>query len=156
MVTRVRSRNDWLREARLALLKSGPDGVRVEPLARALGVTKGSFYWHFKDRGELMETLLREWEDETQLLTDALKSTDPRGGFEAMLEELARRTHASERGESPSDAAIFAWASIDPRVAARVNRSESERMKLFRKLTGKHGVADLFYYAYHGFLLRRR
>ncbi|HEY8176344.1 MAG TPA: hypothetical protein VIF32_11660 [Gemmatimonadaceae bacterium] len=70
--------------------------------------------------------------------------------------ELARRNLASERGESPSDAAIFAWAATDPRVAERANRAEAERMRLFRTLTRKPGVADLFYYAYHGFLLRRR
>jgi len=156
MATRVRSREDWLRAARLALLHRGPDGVRVEPLARALGVTKGSFYWHFKDRGELMEALLREWEDETRLLTDALASTDPRGAILAVIERLAVTTRTSERGESPSDAAIFAWAATDRAVARRAHRAERERMALFRRLTGRDALADLFYYAYHGFLLRRR
>ena len=153
---RTRSRTDWLRAARLALLKRGRDGVRVESLARTLKVTKGSFYWHFKDRGDLMETLLREWEDETRLLTDALRSADPRGALPAILEELAHRNRSSERGESPSDAAIFAWAAVDPKVARRANAAERERMRLFQAITGKRDVADLFYYAYHGFLLRRR
>lgn len=156
MVTRTRTKDDWLRAARLALLHRGRDGVRVEALARTLGVTKGSFYWHFKDRRALMEALLHEWEEETQLLTDALRSADSRGALPAVIEELGRRNQSSERGESPSDAAIFAWAALDPRVAKRVNRSERERMSLFRKLTGKRDVADLFYYAYHGYLLRRR
>ena len=156
MAPRTRSKDDWLRAARLALLHRGRDGVRVESLARALGVTKGSFYWHFKDRRELMEALLREWEEETRLLTDALRSADPRGALPAVIEELARRNQTSERGESPSDAAIFAWAALDPMVAKRANRAEHERMLLFRKLTGKRAAADLFYYAYHGYLLRRR
>ncbi len=156
MALRTRTKDDWLRAARLALLHRGRDGVRVESLARALGVTKGSFYWHFKDRRALMEALLREWEEETQLLTDALKSADPQGALPAVIEELGRRNQTSERGESPSDAAIFAWAALDPGVAKRVNRSERERMSLFRKLTRKRDVADLFYYAYHGYLLRRR
>jgi CubicO group peptidase (beta-lactamase class C family) len=151
-----RSRADWLRAARLALLHRGHEAVRVEPLARALGVTKGSFYWHFKDRADLMDALLREWEEEAGLLTEALNSLDPLGALPAVFEELGRRNRSSERGESPSDAAIFAWASVDPKVAKRVHRSERERMRLFRKLTGKRDVADLFYYAYHGFLLRRR
>jgi len=151
-----RSQQDWLRAARLALLQRGHDGVRIEPLARALGVTKGSFYWHFKDRGELLEGLLREWEEEATLLTEALNTLDPLAALPAVFEELARRNRSSERGESPSDAAIFAWAATDPKVAKRVHRSERQRMRLFRKLTGKRDVADLFYYAYHGFLLRRR
>src|SRR5262245_9594305 len=156
MAPPTRSRDDWMRAARLALLHRGRDGVRVEPLARFLGVTKGSFYWHFRDRRELMEALLREWEEETRLLTDALKSVDPLAALPAILEELDRRNRSSERGESPSDAAIFAWAAVDPRVARRANRAERERMLLFRKLTGRREIADLFYYAYHGFLLRRR
>lgn len=151
-----RSRADWLRAARLALLHRGPEAVRVEPLARALGVTKGSFYWHFADRGELLEALLVEWEEETALLTDALRQADPRDELPAIMAELDRRNVASERGESPSDAAVFAWAASDPAVATRANRAEAERMRLFRRLTGKKEIADLFYYAYHGFLLRRR
>lgn len=130
--------------------------MRVEPLARALGVTKGSFYWHFADRGELLEALLVEWEEETALLTDALRQADPRDELPAIMAELDRRNVASERGESPSDAAVFAWAASDPAVATRANRAEAERMRLFRRLTGKKEIADLFYYAYHGFLLRRR
>ena len=156
MVTPTRTREDWLRAARLALLHRGPHGVRVEVLARALGVTKGSFYWHFQDRRELMEALLREWEEEDQLLTDALKTADPIGALPEILTELGRRNLASERGESASDAAIFSWAALDQHVAKRTERSERRRMQLFRKLTGKRDLADLFYYAYHGFLLRRR
>jgi CubicO group peptidase (beta-lactamase class C family) len=156
MATPTRTREDWLRAARLALLKRGADGVRVEPLAAFLGVTKGSFYWHFIDRAELLEALLVEWEEETRLLTDALRSASPIQELPAILDELGRLNRASERGESPSDAAIFAWAAVDPKVAKRANRAERERMRLFRRLTGKHGLADLFYYAYHGFLLRRR
>jgi CubicO group peptidase (beta-lactamase class C family) len=156
MAADSRTRADWLRAARLALLHRGVEGVRVEPLALDLGVTKGSFYWHFKDRGELLEALLREWEEETRILTDALKTEAPRQELPGILEELARRNRASERGDSPSDAAVFAWAALDPKVARRANRAERERMRLFRKLTGKPAVADLFFYAYHGFLLRRR
>lgn len=156
MVKGILTKADWLRAARLALLHQGRDGVRVEALARSLGVTKGSFYWHFRDRRELMEALLQEWEDETQFLTEALKTADPRAALPAVIEELDRRNRSSERGESPSDAAIFAWAAVDPKVAKRVHRSERERMRLFRKLTGRRDLADLFYYAYHGFLLRRR
>src|SRR6266853_3449415 len=148
--------SDWMRAARLALLHSGPNGVRVEPLARALRVTKGSFYWHFRDRADLLEALLAEWEAEASLLSDAIGSSDPAADFRKILLEVARRTHASERGEWPSDAAIFAWAAVDPVVAKRVNKGEVIRMKLLRELTGRPDVADLFYYAYQGLLHRRR
>ncbi len=103
-----------------------------------------------------MEALLREWEEEAQILTDALKSADPIAALPAIVEELGRRNLASERGDSPSDAAIFSWAAVDSHVALRTQRAERERMRLFRQLTGRGDLADLFYYAYHGFLLRRR
>jgi AcrR family transcriptional regulator len=148
--------SDWMQAARVALLHSGPDGVRVEPLARALGVTKGSFYWHFRDRADLLEALLAEWEAEVSLLSDAIGSADPAADLRKILLEVERRTHASERGEWPSDAAIFAWAAVDPMVAKRVNRGEVIRMKLLRELTGRPEIADLFYYAYQGLLHRRR
>ncbi len=150
------AKEDWLRAARLALLAGGVEAVRVEPLARTLGVTKGSFYWHFADRAELLEALLMEWEAETRLLSDALRAAKPRRELPSIIAELNRRNVASERGESPSDAAIFAWAASDPAVARRANKVEAERMLLFRRITGKKALADLFFYAYHGFLLRRR
>ena len=61
-----------MRAARLALLNGGPSAVRVEILARELRVSKGSFYWHFKNRKALMEALLREWEEEKSALFDLL------------------------------------------------------------------------------------
>ena len=148
--------SEWMRAARLALLHSGPDGVRVEPLARALGVTKGSFYWHFRDRADLLEALVVEWEAEASLLSDALGNSDPAADLRKILLEVERRTHASERGEWPSDTAIFAWAAVDPAIAKRVNKGEVIRMRLLRELTGRPEIADLFYYAYQGLLHRRR
>jgi AcrR family transcriptional regulator len=60
---RVRlSRDDWVRAALLALADGGPAAVAVEPLAARLGATKGSFYWHFRDRQELIEATLAHWE----------------------------------------------------------------------------------------------
>jgi AcrR family transcriptional regulator len=152
----TRTRDDWLRAARLALLHHGPEGVRVEPLARELAVTKGSFYWHFKDRGALLEALLDEWETEPLTVFANLDDADRPGALEQLLAELRRRTLASERGDEPSDAAIFAWAAIDKSIASRVRKGEQLRINLFAELTGQPDLALLFYYAYHGFLLRRR
>ena len=149
-------KSDWLRAARLALLHHGPDGVRVEPLARDLGVTKGSFYWHFGDRSDLLEALLKEWEAESSLLIEGLAEANPVEALEKILDEVRRRTLASERGEWPSDVAIFAWAGTDPAVARRVNKTEDERMRLFRNFAERWEMADFFYYAYQGFLARRR
>lgn len=150
------SKADWLKAARLALLHNGPDGVRVEPLARDLGVTKGSFYWHFTDRNDLLGALLKEWEEETDVFLENLGELDPHRALEKILEIVKQRTLASEKGESPSDVAIFTWAQLDPEVAKRVNKSEEERMGLLRNFAERQEIADLFYYAYQGLLFRRR
>ena len=55
-------RSSWIHEGLRALAAGGPDAVRIEPLARALGVTKGGFYWHFADRRALLDEMLDAWE----------------------------------------------------------------------------------------------
>jgi AcrR family transcriptional regulator len=149
-------REDWLRAARLALLKGGAEAVRVAKVARDLGVTKGSFYWHFKDRDELLEMLLREWEDE---LSEILSQLDHPAGDEALaelIEGLVERAKLSEEGKVPSDAAIFAWAAVSPRVARRVNRAEERRLELLTQLIPDRGRVEVLYLAWLGFVARGR
>src|SRR5215212_9066491 len=55
-------RTSWIEEGFRALGTGGPDSVRIEKLAQALGVTKGGFYWHFDDRPALLEEMLDTWE----------------------------------------------------------------------------------------------
>ena len=60
--TRRLTRDDWLRAALETMREKGVDGVKVAPLAAEMGVTTGSFYWHFKNRRELLDGLLEFWE----------------------------------------------------------------------------------------------
>jgi len=149
-------KKDWMRAARLALLMGGASAVRVETLARELHVSKGSFYWHFKNREALLEALLREWEEEKSLLSDLLGERDRHEALAKFFKELERRVVISERGEWPSDAAIFGWAAVSPKVARRANKEEETRIRLIKKLLGDDDLGDFFYMAYLGFLLRRR
>ena len=55
-------REDWVNAAFERLGAGGVEAVRVEPLAKDLGVTKGSFYWHFRDREALLDAVLEAWE----------------------------------------------------------------------------------------------
>ena len=150
-------KKDWMQAARLALLNGGPEAVRVEKLARNLKVTKGSFYWHFKDRDEILEALLREWEEETSTIAaEALSQRTPREALSIILAELKQRVVLSERGEAPSDAAIFAWASVSLKVGKRVNQVEQQRIALLTSLTGLPDRGEFAYLAFIGFLMRRR
>jgi AcrR family transcriptional regulator len=128
----------------------------VERLARDLGVTKGSFYWHFADRAELLEALISEWEAEADLLIRAIGVPDARSGLAGLLDQLRINVVTSEDGKVPSDAAIFAWASVDPAIDARVKTAEEERIALLATLLGSRQQAELAYMAYLGFILRRR
>jgi AcrR family transcriptional regulator len=149
------ARNDWLRAARLALLKGGEDAVRVERLARDLHVTKGSFYWHFRDRKELLELLLREWEQE--LSKDIIPRLRGRRGTEALvslLQLLVKRVPLGDQGILPSDAAIFTWAAVSPDVARRVNRAERQRLRLLKHIIGDLHLVETLYLVWLGFVAR--
>lgn len=139
----------------MALLRGGIEEVRVERMARDLNVTKGSFYWHFKDRDELLEVLLREWEEE--LLHDIIPRLNGRRGREALLlllRLMVERVPLGEKGILPSDAAVFTWASVSPAVARRVNRAEKKRIELLKKLIGDPDRTELLYLVWLGFVAR--
>jgi len=147
-------REDWLRAARLALLKGGVEAARVEKLARDLHVTKGSFYWHFKDRDQMLESLLREWENEAAEIVQQLGSGGPEEKFQTLAKVLEQRARLSEQGGVPSDAAIFAWASTDPAVARRVNKAEEERIRLLMRVIGRRDRTEIVYLVWLGFVAR--
>ena len=148
-------RDDWLRAARLALLKGGVEAVRVERLSRDLRVTKGSFYWHFKDREELLEHLLREWEEELrQEIIPQLGGRRGREALQRLTRLMIKRVPLGERGDLPSDAAIFTWAAVSAEVAQRVNRAEQRRIEALKRVLGSSHRAELLYLVWLGFVAR--
>jgi AcrR family transcriptional regulator len=125
MATRDRSSADWLRAAARRLAGGGIAAVAVEPLARELGVTKGSFYWHFRDRAALLAALLAGWEARaTAPLLDRLRRVA--GGPAARLAALAA-TVAAEGGGA-LDPAMRGWAACDGAAAATVARVDAARL----------------------------
>jgi AcrR family transcriptional regulator len=125
LVTADRTAADWLRAAAKRLAAGGSEAVAIEPLARDMGVTKGSFYWHFRDRPALLEALLADWESRaTAPLLDRLKRLGA-----APAERLAAlmATVAAE-GAGSLDPAIRAWAQRDARAAAAVGRVDGARL----------------------------
>ncbi|MGA2050720.1 MAG: helix-turn-helix domain-containing protein [Terracidiphilus sp.] len=149
------SRDDWLKAARLALLTGGVEAVRVEKLARNLRVTKGSFYWHFKDREELLDLLLREWEEELRKeIIPRLDGRRGREGLQMLLQLLAKQVPLGEEGALPSDAAMFTWASVSPVIAQRVNHAERRRIQLLKDIIGSSPHVELLYLIWVGFVAR--
>lgn len=89
------TRDDWLEAATSAMAHGGVRGIRVERLARALRASKGSFYWHFRDRAELIRATLDRWEQlETDRVIEVVESTsDPRERLRRLL-AIAHRQDA--------------------------------------------------------------
>jgi AcrR family transcriptional regulator len=119
-------KEDWVAAARRRLTSSGVDAVRVELLARDLGVTKGSFYWHFKDRADLLDALLRDWEEITVRATAALaEPATPAQRTKHFLETVT--ASAADPDEAALERAVLAWAQHDTAVAKRVATVEKKR-----------------------------
>src|SRR5258708_9047170 len=116
----------------LALAAGGPDAVRVELLARALGVTRGGFYWHFTDRSALLAEMLDTWERAT---TDEVVERLEREGGDASA-KLRRLLALTSTSVLRTDLAVRDWAQRDPAVAERLRRIDNRRMDGLRSLFG--------------------
>src|SRR5450432_2810686 len=126
-------RRRWIEEGLRALAAGGPDAVRIEPLAKALGVTRGGFYWHFDDRAALLEEMLDTWE---RASTDEVIERVEREGGDARAK--LRRAGALTFSDwlLPIDLAVRDWARRDPKVGERLRRVDNRRMDYLRLLFG--------------------
>lgn len=114
---------DWIRAASSRLSREGIEAVRVEVLARDLRVSKGSFYWHFRDREDLLSSVLAQWEqEEVAWLQDAASGETSAAARWANLVE-----RSAEEQRCRFEAALRAWARRDDRVAVRVAAIEKGR-----------------------------
>jgi AcrR family transcriptional regulator len=119
-------KTQWVVAGLDALRKGGVAEVRVERLAESLGITKGSFYWHFRNRGELLKALLEFWSREmTDVEFERIQAL--RMGVAERLAELAE--DVLEKGMGRYDPAIRAWARHDRKVAAAVARVDRRRVR---------------------------
>jgi AcrR family transcriptional regulator len=118
------TRDDWISGAWDMLGENGLDGVRVEPLARRLGVTKGSFYWHFKDRQQLMDALLDRWFSiwDDQMLPDMEEAANPADRIWALFESVVGRV---TRGQTVS---LRMMSHSDADVARRIEERDAQRL----------------------------
>ena len=131
------SRDDWLKAAlhRSAL---GIDAVKVAPLAAELGVTTGSFYWHFKNRRELLDALLDYWEREmTDVAIKALRefTGSPSDRILRLMESVASGNLARY------DLPIWAWAQSDSQVAQAFARVLRKRFTFTASLYSEAGFS---------------
>jgi len=128
-------RTRWVDEGLQALAGGGPDAVRIDGLAKTLGVTRGGFYWHFDDRAALLEEMLDEWE---RISVDEAIARVERVPGDAS--EKLRRLFALAAGSRDLlkiDLAVRDWARRDKAVARRLRRVDNRRMEYMRSLFGE-------------------
>ncbi len=127
-------RGSWIEEGLQALAAGGPDAVRVEALAKRLGVTKGGFYGYFADRDALLEAMLDAWERES--IDEVIDRVEREGGDpRTRIHRAGMLTFSGDR-LLPIDLAIRDWARRDPAVAQRLRRVDNRRMALLREMIG--------------------
>ncbi|MDF2707992.1 TetR/AcrR family transcriptional regulator [Nonomuraea muscovyensis] len=127
-------RERWIEEGLRALAVGGPDAVRVEALAKKLGVTKGGFYGHFADRDALLKAMLDVWEREST--DEVIDRIEREGGDPKAKIQLAGVLTFSSDRLLPIDLAIRNWARRDEAVAERLRRVDNRRMALLREMIG--------------------
>jgi len=127
-------RSSWIDEGLRAIAAGGPDAVRIETLARALGVTKGGFYWHFDDRRALLEEMLDTWE---RVGVDEVIERVESDGGDARA-KLRRLFAIAASGDEVlrTDLAVRDWSRREESVAERLQRVDNRRMDYMRSLFG--------------------
>jgi AcrR family transcriptional regulator len=126
-------RSSWIDAGLRALAAGGPDAVRIEPLARALGVTRGGFYWHFEDRRALLEEMLDTWERRS---TDEVLERVEREGGDPRDKVRRAGMLTFSRELLPIDLAVRDWSRRDRSVARRLRRVDNRRIEYLRSLIG--------------------
>lgn len=136
------SRQDWIDAAREAVLDGGVAGLAVGRLAERLRVGRGSFYWHFSDRDDLLDALLTAWADET---ADPFVRVVTDGGGDA-LSQIVRYCEVwlfDKTFEPVFDSAIRDWARSTPRVAEIVRETDERRLNLLMGLLAQLGYESV-------------
>jgi len=137
---RTLDRAAWVGAARGELLRGGIAAVKIGRLARRLGATRGSFYWHFADRDDLLRELLVDWEASNTAPFERILAEGSNGiaEFEAVVE-----LWLAEKEYNPAyDTAVRGWARIDPVVAAAVRRADERRIDVLRRIFVDLGFRD--------------
>ena len=150
------SAKDWLDQGLRTLARSGFTALKAEPLAKAMGVSRGSFYWHFTDIGAYHAAILKHWREVAaeQIIANleaASKDDNP-------LLLLLRRSFSSKPA---LESAVRTWATLDPAARSAVQATDRRRLSYVESLFERSGVspgvarsrAQIIYWAFVGFAL---
>lgn len=145
--------DDWIKEGLKALARSGFTALKAEPLAKAMGVSRGSFYWHFADLGAFHAAVLKRWREiaAEQIIADVEASDEP---VHALLQRSFGARLDLER-------AVRNWAAFDPAAQGAVRAIDRRRLDYIEALLAKRELppaeaqarAQILYWTFLGFAL---
>ncbi|MDV7144297.1 TetR/AcrR family transcriptional regulator [Tropicimonas sp. TH_r6] len=132
-------REDWIEAALQILFERGVTGIKVVVLAERLGVTSGSFYWHFKKVKDLLDAVLNHWEHQLtdHIIRDAREFSGP---AEERIFLLMKQV--VQEGAAEPDHAIAVWSKSDPGVQAVFQRTLQRRYDFAAGMFGQAGFAE--------------
>jgi len=135
--------SDWIWAGFRALVEGGPQALRVEPIARELATTKGSFYWHFADLAALRAAMLEAWEQvATTDITMAVRQTGlpPREQLLLLVDKVSIPPDA-EAGGDAVEPAIRDWGRTDFLARQALERVDRQRLADLRDFFAAAGLA---------------
>lgn len=131
-------RLDWINAAREALIKGGVHAVKIDLIASRLKITRGSFYWHFQNRAEVLSALVELWESQnTKPFEDIVRRSDI-GAMEKFT-DMARLWLEEKNFDWQFDSAMRDWARSSRSVAKKLAAIDDFRMNLFGQVFGEMG-----------------
>jgi len=158
-MTEQLSAKDWLDQGLKTLARSGFTALKAEPLAKEMGVSRGSFYWHFADIGAFHAAILRHWREVNSEQVIAELETIPRGDDALAL--LLRRTFSARLS---LERAVRTWATVDAAAHDAVREVDQRRLGYIEIMLRNAGFPDdvargraqVFYWAFVGFALAEK
>jgi AcrR family transcriptional regulator len=134
---RLLTRDDWIDAALSALAEGGMSAVAVDRLAKTLGATRGSFYWHFADRDDLIRAALERWERQNtlELLPELDAVADPAERLALIFREVYEQR--VDRVEM-----VLAAIADEPHVAPVFARVTRTRLEVLRRIFTELGLPD--------------
>ncbi|HXH43244.1 MAG TPA: TetR/AcrR family transcriptional regulator [Bradyrhizobium sp.] len=148
------SAGDWIGQGLKALAESGFTALKADPLAKAMGVSRGSFYWHFADLAAFQAAVLKRWREiaAEQIIADVEAASDE------PLKMLLRRSFGARLD---LERAVRNWAAFDASAQGAVRAIDRRRLDYIEELLRKGGLApataqaraQILYWTFLGFAL---
>ncbi|WP_338829992.1 TetR/AcrR family transcriptional regulator [Bradyrhizobium sp. 27S5] len=155
-MTEQLSVKDWLDQGLKTLARTGFTALKAEPLAKVMGVSRGSFYWHFADIAAYRSAVLSYWREVAAEQVIAELETIPKG--DEALALLLRRAFSARLA---LERAVRSWATVDAEARATVLEVDQRRIGYIETLLRQAGFPDdvargraqIFYWAFIGYAL---